>query len=105
MVVVAHALEELHVGDRVKVELQPGLGLRLTGWTYGIPTIFLVLGAVGGHVSALALEAQPDGWAALGGLLLGAFSMMIIILWQRQKGRIAIQARRAWGVHRDPSEG
>jgi positive regulator of sigma E activity len=84
------ALNSVHavVGQKVKVALKSYSYLRNSAVVYGIPALFLVLGAVAGKeiISAFFTNADPDIVSAFSGFGASAFSFLCIKLWSLKAG-------------------
>jgi len=74
------------VGDRVVVSLKTGAFLRATFLIYLVPVIFLMIGAMAGHVIAGRLGMNPSPVAAMAGLGCLIVSVMLV---KRNAGRMA----------------
>jgi len=84
------ALNEAHaaVGQKVKVALKSYSYLKNSAVIYGVPALFLVLGAVAGKeiISRFFINSDPDIVSAFSGFGAFAFSLLCIKLWSLQTG-------------------
>lgn len=77
-------------GDTVKVSFRPYTYLKGTALIYGVPALFLIIGAVIGkeYLSGFFPQADPDIMSALGGFGLFAVTLLVVkLLARRQEGR------------------
>jgi len=62
------------IGDRVRVQVRTGTVTKASLYIYGIPVLFLMIGAVAGAYAATILKRSTDTMSALfsiGGLIIG----------------------------------
>ena len=81
----AFNMVKANVGDRVRVQVQTGTYMKASLYIYGIPVLFLVIGAIAGAYAATILKRSSDTMSALfaiGGLVVG----FIILFLLRKKG-------------------
>lgn len=79
------------VGDRVRLTIQDGMSLQAALLTYGVGTVLLLLGAIGGRT--LAGEAWRDVGAALGmlaGVLLSVLCSRLLNRSRHWRSRMQI---------------
>ena len=76
------------VGQKVKVAMKSYSYLRNSAVVYGIPALFLVLGAVAGKeiISTFFINSDPDIVSAFSGLGAAAISFLCIKLWSLKIG-------------------
>jgi sigma-E factor negative regulatory protein RseC len=73
------------IGDRVKVQVRTGAYTKASLYIYGIPVLFLMIGAVAGAYAATILKRSSDtmsGLFAMGGLVVG----FIVVFLFRKRG-------------------
>ncbi len=73
------------IGDRVKVQVRTGAFTKASLYIYGVPVLFLVIGAVAGAYAATILKRSTDTMSALfamAGLVLG----FIVLFLLRKRG-------------------
>lgn len=84
------ALNAVHaaVGQKVKVAMKSYSYLKSSAAVYGIPALFLVIGAVAGKeiFSKLFPDSDPDIISALAGFGMFAISFLCIKLWSLKAG-------------------
>ena len=84
------ALNPVHaaVGQKVKVAMKSYSYLRNSAVIYGIPALFLVLGAVAGKeiISTFFMNSDPDIVSAFSGFGAAAISFLCIKLWSVKAG-------------------
>ena len=84
------ALNAVHaaVGQKVKVAMKSYSYLKSSATVYGIPALFLVIGAVAGKeiFSKLFVNSDPDIISALSGFGMLAISFLCIKLWSLKAG-------------------
>lgn len=69
------------VGDLVKLETETDKFMKSTFTLYGVPLVFLIVGAVLGKWLADVNGADPEGWSALfglGALVLSFFALRLM---------------------------
>jgi sigma-E factor negative regulatory protein RseC len=74
-----------NTGDRVRVQVRTGAVTKASLYIYGIPVLFLVIGAVAGAYAATILKRSTDTISALlsiGGLIVG----FIVLFLLRKRG-------------------
>lgn len=77
----AYNMAEANIGDRVRVQVRTGAYTRASLYIYGIPVLFLVIGAVAGAYAATILKRSPDTMSALfsmGGLVVGFIVLFLL---------------------------
>ena len=70
----AYNMEGTNIGDRVRVQVRTGAYVKASLYIYGIPVLFLVIGAIAGAYAAAILRKSSDTMSALfamGGLVIG----------------------------------
>jgi sigma-E factor negative regulatory protein RseC len=77
------------VGQKVKVAMKSYSYLRNSAVVYGIPALFLLLGAVAGKeiISTFFINSDPDIVSAFSGLGAAVISFLCIKLWSLKIGR------------------
>ncbi len=80
---------DARVGDRVVISLKTGAFLRATFLIYLVPVIFLMIGAITGHVIAGRLDMDPSPVAAVTGL---GCLVLAVMLVKRNAGRMSADA-------------
>jgi positive regulator of sigma E activity len=84
------ALNSAHaaVGQKVKVAMKSYSYLRNSAVVYGIPALFLVLGAIAGKeiISKFFTNSDPDIVSAFSGFGASAISFLWIKLWSLKTG-------------------
>lgn len=73
------------IGDRVKVQVRTGAFTKASLYIYGVPVLFLLIGAVAGAYAATILKRSTDTMSALfamAGLVLG----FIVLFLLRKRG-------------------
>lgn len=76
------------VGQKVKIAMKSYSYLRNSAVVYGIPALFLVLGAVAGKeiISTFFINSDPDIVSAFSGLGAAVISFLCIKLWSLKIG-------------------
>ena len=77
----AYNLAGAKSGDRVKVQVRTGAYMRASLYIYGIPVLFLVIGAIAGAYAATILRKSSDTMSALfamGGLVVGFIILFLL---------------------------
>jgi positive regulator of sigma E activity len=73
------------VGNRVRVQVRTGAYTKASLYIYGVPVLFLVIGAIAGAYAATIFKQSSDTMSALfamGGLIVG----FIVLFLLRKKG-------------------
>jgi sigma-E factor negative regulatory protein RseC len=81
VVLEAYNLAGAKSGDRVKVQVRTGAYMRASLYIYGIPVLFLVIGAIAGAYAATILRKSSDTMSALfamGGLVVGFIILFLL---------------------------
>jgi len=81
----AYNIAEATIGDRVRVQVRTGVYVKASLYMYGIPVLFLVIGAIAGAYAAAILKRSSDTMSALfamGGLVVG----FIVVFLFRKRG-------------------
>ena len=81
----AYNMASATIGDRVRVQVRTGAYTKASLYVYGIPVLFLVIGAVAGAYAATILKRSSDtmsGLFAMGGLVVG----FIVVFLFRKRG-------------------
>ena len=81
----AYNMAGANIGDRVRVQVRTGAYTKASLYVYGIPVLFLVIGAVAGAYAATILKRSSDtmsGLFAMGGLVVG----FIVVFLFRKRG-------------------
>jgi len=81
----AYNMASATIGDRVRVQVRTGAYTKASLYVYGIPVLFLVIGAVAGAYAATILKRSSDtmsGLFAMGGLVVG----FIVLFLFRKRG-------------------
>jgi len=81
----AYNMAGANIGDRVRVQVRTGAYTKASLYVYGIPVLFLVIGAVAGVYTAMILKRSSDsmsGLFAMGGLVVG----FIVVFLFRKRG-------------------
>jgi sigma-E factor negative regulatory protein RseC len=81
----AYNMAAANIGDRVRVQVRTGAYTKASLYVYGIPVLFLVIGAVAGTYTAMILKRSSDTMSALfaiGGLVVG----FIVVFLFRKRG-------------------
>jgi sigma-E factor negative regulatory protein RseC len=74
-----------NIGDRVRVQVRTGAYTKASLYIYGIPVLFLVIGAIAGAYATTILKRSSDTMTALfamGGLVVG----FIVVFLFRKRG-------------------
>ena len=82
----AYNMAGANIGDRVRVQVRTGAYTKASLYVYGIPVLFLVIGAVAGAYAATILKRSSDtmsGLFAMGGLVVG----FIVVFLFRKRGK------------------
>lgn len=69
------------VGNRVRVQVRAGAYTKASLYIYGIPVLFLVIGAIAGAYAATILKRSSDTMSALfamGGLAVGSIILFLL---------------------------
>ena len=77
----AYNMAEATIGDRVRVQVRTGAYTKASLYIYGIPVLFLVIGAIAGAYAATILKRSSDTMSALfamGGLVLGFIILFLL---------------------------
>jgi sigma-E factor negative regulatory protein RseC len=77
----AYNLAGAKSGDRVKVQVRTGAYMRASLYIYGIPVLFLIIGAIAGAYAATILRKSSDSMSALfamGGLVVGFIILFLL---------------------------
>lgn len=77
----AYNLAGAKSGDRVKVQVRTGAYMRASLYIYGIPVLFLIIGAIAGAYAATILRKSSDTISALfamGGLVVGFIILFLL---------------------------
>ena len=77
----AYNLAGAKSGDRVKVQVRTGAYMRASLYIYGIPVLFLIIGAIAGAYAATILRKSSDTMSALfamGGLVVGFIILFLL---------------------------
>jgi len=77
----AYNMAGANIGDRVRVQVRTGVYTKVSLYIYGIPVLFLVIGAIAGAYAATILKRSSDTMSALfamGGLVVG-FIMLFLL--------------------------
>ncbi len=77
----AYNMAEATTGDRVRVQVRTGAYAKASLYIYGIPVLFLVIGAIAGAYTARILKRSPDTIIALfamGGLVVGFIILFLL---------------------------
>ncbi|MDP2755717.1 MAG: SoxR reducing system RseC family protein [Nitrospirota bacterium] len=77
----AYNLAGAKSGDRVKVQVRTGAYMRALLYIYGIPVLFLIIGAIAGAYAATILRKSSDTISALfamGGLVVGFIILFLL---------------------------
>jgi sigma-E factor negative regulatory protein RseC len=77
------------VGQTVRIEIKAAAYMKGTMMVYGLPALFMVLGAVIGKevLSRIFTETDPDILSAFFGFSLLIVSFIIVRLWSHAAGR------------------
>ncbi len=81
----AYNMVGAEIGDRVRVQVRTGAFTKASLYIYGVPVLFLVIGAVAGAYAATILKRSTDTMSALfsiGGLIVG----FIVLFLLRKRG-------------------
>ena len=77
----AYNMAGANIGDRVRVQVRTGAYAKASLYIYGIPVLFLMIGAIAGAYAATILKLSSDTMSALfamGGLVVG-FIMLFLL--------------------------
>ena len=77
----AYNLAGAKSGDRVKVQVRTGAYMKASLYIYGIPVLFLIIGAIAGAYAATILRESSDTMSALfamGGLVVGFIILFLL---------------------------
>jgi sigma-E factor negative regulatory protein RseC len=77
----AYNMAEADIGDRVRVQVRTGAYTKASLYIYGIPVLFLVIGAIAGAYAAPILKRSSDTMSALfamGGLVVGVIILFLL---------------------------
>jgi len=77
----AYNMAEATIGDRVRVQVRTGAFTKASLYIYGIPVLFLVIGAITGAYAATILKRSSDTMSALfaiGGLVVGFIILFLL---------------------------
>ena len=77
----AYNLAGAKSGDRVKVQVRTGAYMKASLYIYGIPVLFLIIGAIAGAYAATILRKSSDTISALfamGGLVVGFIILFLL---------------------------
>jgi sigma-E factor negative regulatory protein RseC len=77
----AYNMAEATIGDRVRVQVRTGAFTKASLYIYGIPVLFLVIGAITGAYAATILNRSSDTMSALfaiGGLVVGFIILFLL---------------------------
>ena len=77
----AYNMAAANIGDRVRVQVRTGAYTKAPLYVYGIPVLFLVIGAVAGAYTATILKRSSDTMSALfamGGLVVGFIVLFLL---------------------------
>ncbi len=77
----AYNLAGAKCGDRVKVQVRTGAYMKASLYIYGIPVLFLIIGAIAGAYAATILRKSSDTMSALfamGGLVVGFIILFLL---------------------------
>lgn len=83
----AYNIAEATIGDRVRVQVRTGVYVKASLYMYGIPVLFLVIGAIAGAYAAAILKRSSDTMSALfamGGLVVG---FIILVLLRKKSNK------------------
>jgi len=81
VVLEAYNLAGAKSGDRVKVQVRTGSYMKASLYFYGIPVLFLIIGAIAGAYAATILRKSSDTMSALfamGGLVVGFIILFLL---------------------------
>jgi sigma-E factor negative regulatory protein RseC len=77
----AYNMAGANIGDRVRVQVKTGAYAKASLYIYGIPVLFLVIGAIAGAYAAAPLKQSSDTMSALfamGGLVVGIIMLFLL---------------------------
>ncbi len=77
----AYNMADATIGDRVRVQVRTGTVTKASLYIYGIPVLFLMIGAVAGAYAATILKRSTDTMSALfsiGGLIIGFIILFLL---------------------------
>jgi sigma-E factor negative regulatory protein RseC len=77
----AYNMAGANIGDRVRVQVRTGEYAKASLYIYGIPVLFLVIGAIAGAYAAAPLKQSSDTMSALfamGGLVVGIIMLFLL---------------------------
>lgn len=77
----AYNMAGANIGDRVRVQVRTGAYTKASLYIYGIPVLFLVIGAIAGAYAATILKRSSDATSALfamGGLVVGFVVLFLL---------------------------
>jgi len=77
----AYNMAGANIGDRVRVQVRTGAYTKASLYVYGIPVLFLVIGAIAGAYAAAPLKQSSDTMSALfamGGLVVGIIMLFLL---------------------------
>ena len=77
----AYNMAGANIGDRVRVQVRTGAFTKASLYIYGIPVLFLVIGAIAGAYAATILKRSSDTMSALfamGGLVVGFIILFLL---------------------------
>ncbi len=77
----AYNMVGANIGDRVRVQVRTGVFTKASLYIYGIPVLFLVIGAIAGAYAATILKRSSDTMSALfamGGLVVGFIILFLL---------------------------
>ncbi len=77
----AYNMAEATIGDRVRVQVRTGAYAKASLYIYGIPVLFLVIGAIAGAYAATILRKSSNTMSALfamGGLVVGFIILFLL---------------------------
>ncbi len=77
----AYNLAGAKSGDRVKVQVRTGAYMKASLYIYGIPVLFLIIGAIAGAYAATILRKSSDtmsAFFAMGGLVVGFIILFLL---------------------------
>jgi sigma-E factor negative regulatory protein RseC len=84
----AYNMVGANIGDRVRVQVRTGAVTKASLYMYGIPVLFLVIGAIAGAYAAAIFRKSSDTMSALfamGGLVVG---FIILFLLRKSANKI-----------------
>ncbi len=77
----AYNMAGANIGDRVRVQVRTGAYTKASLYIYGIPVLFLVIGAIAGAYAATILKRSSDTMSAMfaiGGLVVGFIILFLL---------------------------